>query len=224
MNWGKHNHEVLHKIIKRYDNSKISEELIRFMKAHQDLVGQGFLRYHPEYILDFNFNKKEIRKIWYEKLFSGYQNDFPIYCVLLKNKLIPQKDILEAHKIIIGRTHDVSLSSLHEEILDKNNFFDVFIEIVENNFHQGYFDSKKANSHAFLIISYIKKYGLKNSIVSCINKSFNRRYTPGVLKRKLKKFFEENPASITKYWEISKALDSKVPNTLHSFLAKKLPE
>ncbi len=197
-------HKVLHKIIKRYDNTKISEELIRFMKAHQDLVGQGFLRHHPEYLLDFDFNKKEIREIWYKKLFSDYHNDYPIYCALLKNKLIPEKNILEAHKIIILRTHDVKLTNLQEDILDENKFFEVFIETIENNYHQGYYNSKQGNNHSVLIVAYIKKYGFKESIVKCINKSFNQRRIPNLLKSKLKELFEENPKSKLEYWNISK--------------------
>ena len=217
-------YEVLHKIIKRYDNTKISEELIRFMKTNQDLVGQGFLRHHPEYLLDFNFNKKEVRKIWYEKLFSTYHNDNPIYCALLKNKLIPEQDILEAHKTIINRTHDAPLTNLQVDILDENNFFKLFIETVESNYHQGYFSSKQADNHSVFIVASIKKYGFKESIVRCINRSFDRRYNPSRLKHKLKTLFEENPKSKTEYWNMSKTLDYPVPNTLQAYFSKEASE
>jgi hypothetical protein len=176
----------------------ISSKLGGFLQSKIHLL-LDLLEHHPDQIHHFANNEKLIRKIWHDWLFSGKSsNHFPIYCSLLRNKLIPIAQITEAHEKIISRLQYSELSDSDFQVLQDNGFFDAFrrkafgTERMVSNYEW-------ANQNVWLIILYLEKYPLDNDVIQAIDHAFGKKTHSFDLKRSLKELFRENKAKEDEY-------------------------
>jgi hypothetical protein len=178
---------IFEKIFQSYSNF-ISEKLVAYLRKNPSILVE-FLREYPQYVSSFNLNKKVVRKLWYDLLFKGSVNDFPLYTTLLKLDLIKSDDYEEAHNKIIPRIKNHELTSDDVKILSTTKFFDLFHE--KHVYSGPYFDNGMANNYSSVIIEYIKLNGFTDKLTNslCLTLKSSPPYS---LKRKMKKLFELN--------------------------------
>ncbi len=180
----------------------IVQALINFLKLHEKLL-LALLREHPNRIQFFAEDKSFIRKLWHQDLFTSKSDDSPLYCSLLRNKLIPESRIEEAHENAIKSGHPFSADAktLCIDLLKENGFFDVYKKVVFENEHLN--DWNWANANTELILFYLAKYEIDYVVAKGIKNTFSAKHYPYDLKSELDQFFE---ADKDKYEEFKNAI------------------
>jgi hypothetical protein len=134
-----------------------NESLISILKEKKSYL-KNFLSNHPEKVLRFNFSPEEVRMFWKTQL-NSCNNILEIYISFLRNNLIPKNEITESNTIVINSIRDYSPDLLGHQLLNQNDFYDVFkTEILESRNFTKYKSYLWVNDRASLISGIIKNY------------------------------------------------------------------
>lgn len=217
-----------------YDLSKSKIELInRSFEVNSDLVNESiigllkkeksylmdFLAINPDKILRFNFNKQEIRNFW-KTQFRQSHNVLEIYTTLLRNSLIPKKEIKEANKIVVNLIKGYSTNPLDHQILIANNFLDAFkSEILDNNSFIGFKSFHWVNDRADLISEIIKNYPADKDILLKLIEHYNLDYKSEWLLKKLDSILLVDNQLTLEYKKIIQKENITVENELKKYFA-----
>lgn len=198
----------------------ITGKLIGFLKTKLRLTVE-ILREHPERIHLFSDDTTFIRKLWYSILLQDQDpNDIKVYCSLLRNQLIPDNQIAEAHTKILSRLYGVQLSEDSFEILKSTGFFDIFRQKAFLDRSISNFDW--ANRNSTTIVFYLGKFPIDDEVGSAIQKTFDVENHPWTLKNDLVHFFQENEGKKKEFEEALTRLDLKPPAYLRVLDSQKV--
>lgn len=170
------------------NNDVINESLIAIIKEY-DAYLIDFLSNHPDKVLRFNFSPEEIRKFWKKQL-SKCKNILRLYTTLLRNNLIPQKEIVEANESVIKMIKDYSPNASEQQLLAENNFLDAFkSEILYNRSFIGYKSFQWVNDRADIIAGIIKNYPADIDILCKLSEHYKSGYSSDWLLERLDDVF-----------------------------------
>ncbi|MBA2868864.1 hypothetical protein [Methanococcus maripaludis] len=139
--WDFRNYGLLNELF--LNSNLFSKEFIKYLDENnmkQELA--NFLKLYPVHSKFLNGNDTLIREIWYSFLFEfpdmpmlGY-NSISLYCSMLRNGLIPKKQLEEASERIfpglIDRAFGDEISEMDYNTLNEYGFFKIFDSIFSN--------------------------------------------------------------------------------------------
>jgi hypothetical protein len=162
------------KVLILKDSGTVSK-FVEFAKTEPRLV-TDILRSHPDKIYQFA-DATFIRKLWYEMLFDDQTaRDFSVYCALLRNKLIPDNQIVEAHNKILSRLRGIPSEEDSIAILKSTGFFDVFRQQAFANHSLSTFDWANRNSQ--LVRLYLERFPIDDEIATTVQRIFEYENHP----------------------------------------------
>lgn len=185
----------------------------QFMLSNGDVL-MGILHFNPKRILIFSVSPEVIRNIWYSKLFEIAYNDFPIYCEMLRQKLIPVEQINEANNRLICKQGIKGHTPTAEDkqVLKDNNFFTELRNLV---FIEGKIGSMVwTNDRADLIILLLEEYEIDIEIVGRISREFSCSNNPWRLRNQLDSLFYNNIEKKLEFLRIAEKNNIEIPKEI----------
>jgi hypothetical protein len=159
--------------------------------------------------------------LWYSILLHDQDpNDIKVYCSLLRNQLIPDNQIVEAHTKILSRFYDVQLSEDSFETLKSTGFFDIFHKKAFLDRSISNFDW--ANRNSTTIVFYLGKFPIDDEVASTLQRTFDVENHPWTLKSGLAHFFQENEGKKKEFEEALIRLNLKPPAYLRILDSQKI--
>jgi hypothetical protein len=163
----------------------VTNRLIAFLRGHEDLLVE-VLRSNPARVPLIKDDPAFIRRLWYERLLPMRQRDFEIYCSLIRNQLIPEEQIEEAHRRVIPLLSRVDPSESCYALLVDTNFSDVLRDMafLQTGSAEIPLADKFswANPNFNLVIWYLKRFGLDQQIARSLSQIFGKENHPNDLK------------------------------------------
>ncbi|AWE07039.1 hypothetical protein DCE79_06310 [Lysinibacillus sp. 2017] len=175
------------------NNEKVTRYLVQFMKSNENLV-MPFLRAFPNRVNYFSSDASFIRNLWHSKIFENAydpKGDLKLYCAILRNDLIAYEEQDEAKENIVRKISNIIPDEDDFYILNKNDFFVKFKEIIFGTSFLNNFD--RANNRRDIITYYLQQFPLDELVVRAITSTFDTSNHPWHLRDALNEFFIENP-------------------------------
>ncbi len=171
----------------------VVERLVEFLKTEELLI-IALLRRNPERLLYFANDESFIRKLWYDRLFRPKgQNDFPLYCSLLRNNSIPKNQLDEAHRRVISLLRHSIPTDECIQTLEASGFFGIFKD-------QAFMESGGlisefgwANGNCDLVVLYLERYGIDSNVAYGLGGAFAWEHHPWHLRKAINAFLFHNP-------------------------------
>lgn len=172
-------------------NSNIAlTSLLDFFKVNIALLIE-VLKLDPSRIHHFSNDPMFIRNLWYEHLFNRRgEKHFPIYVSLLRNELIPEDQINEAHLRVISRLSGSHPNDAELETLINSGFVENFKVYVYDEGNINIFDWANPNSR--LVVRLINQVELDESVITSLFSAFSAENHPWDLRRDLNIYLIEN--------------------------------
>ncbi|MBE7556349.1 MAG: hypothetical protein HS126_35300 [Anaerolineales bacterium] len=165
------------------------EKLVTLLKSKEKL-GIHLLTHYPNLLPYFADDQIFIRNLWYRRIGYTSKSPMPLYCSLLRNKLIPKNEIIEAHKTLIERSTLVLPSEEYFELLKLTGFYDVFKNIAFEEGKIQFFNW--ANLNADFVVDYLAKFPIDKTVASAISNAFSSMHYPYDLRDRLDEFLSSN--------------------------------
>jgi len=179
------------KVLSLKDSGVVSK-MIEYAKTKHRLV-TDILRNHSDKIHYFTGDATFIRKLWYELLFDDQTaRDFSVYCALLRNKLIPDNQIAEAHNKILSRSHGAPVEEDCITTFIATGFFDAFRQEAFANHSLSIFDWANRNSQ--LTKLYLERFPIDDEIATALQRIFEYENHPWSVASELDGLFSYNAA------------------------------
>ena len=196
------------------NDSKTNDALLEIL-TEKSYLRKDFLNTYPEKLVYFNFNPQDVRKFWNIEI-NQMHNPLSVYAVMLRNNMIPQGEITEAHGVIISKLRKYEVTPTEHLELQSNKFFESFKELVFNS--NRFEEYLWVNERADLIAAILKHYPLDIEVVNRICyvyglstnsqwllERFNNLFLPGAyVTTKFQEIITQNaivvPAPLQKYF------------------------
>jgi hypothetical protein len=189
---------------------KVEEHL----KANELLL-MDILASHPVRVSILKGEKTLVRRVWHFHLNSlTSRNDLEIYCALLRNNLIPSKEISEANEHIVKTMRGYEPQIHYIETLRDNHFFDALENIAFDNYTIDDFDW--ANANVKMMAFHLKHNALSEKAVKAICNAYSGKPHPWTMASGLTTFFEENTDIKKSFVKIAKKLGGDLPKYISS--------
>jgi len=202
-------------IIKSFqlNSDNVNEPLISFLKENKDFL-TSLIDDYPDTILKLNYSDEDIRVFWKTNL-TDCNNIISVYTTLLRNKLIPENEIVEANKMVLSKLRDYTDKLLEHDTLRINNFFESCkTEIFEDRNFKKYL---WVNDRADLIAGIIKNYPPDEEIINRLCEVYDKKtYSQWLLERFDNIFKPEENVTI-KYKELVSDKNICIPNKLEKY-------
>ena len=177
-------------ILENYQNH-VAAAVVDFFKADDQRL-YFFVADHPTKIPILNLDAAQVRRLWYDQLFSDRRNHFHAYATLLNNRLIPAQDINAAHRRVISRIMQQKPEDVHiYNTLKVHGFYDVWKQVL---FPENGYGFKQANANIHAIIHYLENEQVDEQIVKSLFAINNMPLAPRIHLDKLETFLPANPA------------------------------
>lgn len=140
------------------NHDAISKALFEYLREKDDLL-LAVLRNKPNRINYFFHDPPFLRKLWYEKLFVrfGGSKDYPVFCEMLRNGLIPEDQRVEAFNHLINNRITTEMpEEMSHVILNQLGFYEIFKDIAFARESINYFSW--GNSRKHLVIHYLTHF------------------------------------------------------------------
>lgn len=175
----------------KLDDPVLTESLVKHLLQERNFW-RAFISEDPGKLSLFLNNEQEIRNFWRNELLKTV-NPLKVYASMLRNNLIPPKEVEEANKHVFKmERYDVSPED--HAILVLNGFGEVFYEklFVDNNpSNRKYW--KFINDNIRIYVSYISSFPLKDEVVRIVVSELNKdEWRPQFLENDLNLLFEKN--------------------------------
>lgn len=196
------------------NDSKTNDALLEIL-TEKSYLRKDFLNTYPEKLVYFNLNPQDVRKFWNTEI-NQMHNPLSVYAVMLRNNMIPQGEITEAHGVIISKLRKYEVTPTEHLELQSNKFFESFKELVFNS--NRFEEYLWVNERADLIAAILKHYPLDLEVVNRICyvyglstnsqwllERFNNLFLPGAdVTTKFQEIITQNaivvPAPLQKYF------------------------
>lgn len=194
--------------ILKIENPNIINKLCSYLKTNESLLFQMISK-TPNILNYYKKDSEFLRYIWYSKLEEYPFKNTQIFTYMLKNKLIPKKDINEAFEIFINNRHKEHPTEDDLQVLIKFEFYNAFKKTAfeDNAISQFYW----ANDNREFIIHYLNNFKLDKIIIQSISNTFCNSKHPWHLKDSLNDFFNENSAKRERFIKIANDNDIALP-------------
>ncbi|KSU64598.1 hypothetical protein AS034_01815 [[Bacillus] enclensis] len=189
------------------------EVLLGFLKERDNLLLE-ILIYDPSKISFFCDDPGFIRTIWTNKIYNSFTH-YKIVLGLLRNDLIPENQLREFVSTVTNKINTDLFRQAEEAditVLENSGFFGLFYKLAFVDIKINNFDWARENK--YLIVQYIKRYGLDEVIVKACNNTFMTSSHPWKLQEALNDMFKENPQLVDEYKKINEEIDGLLPEYL----------
>jgi len=198
---------------------EIVSELVGFLRSREDLL-VALLKANPSRLLYFADDPTFIRKLWYSKLIPMSQGEFILYCSLLRNRLIPEDQLQEAHRRVIPHLFGVTFTAELCPTLEETGFFQAFRQLVflESDAPSGLplaDDFSWANSNRHLVVFYLDRFGIDKDIAHGLSRIFSKENHPFELKKQLNSFLSQNPEKREEFLAVFEENRIRLPDHLY---------
>ncbi|TDQ35273.1 hypothetical protein [Aureibacillus halotolerans] len=169
-------------------------ECVKFFVNHDMKWIIGLLRYDSNIVTFFNQHGAFIRNLWYDHLIT--EQDYIIYSSLLRNNMVPDNQLEEAHEKMINRLPtDIFRNRAFTEpaalVFEQKGFFSKLTELAfgtDLNLDKWKWSAR----NRYAIIFYLERYGFTEHIATRISRVLNGSYPPFDFKFKFDEFLENN--------------------------------
>jgi len=174
-----------------------------------------FIRQKPERIGEILQNdRRKIRLVWYNYLFVN-ENDYDIYCQMLRKGLINSNELIEANRGILSKSKYIpNREQLY--VLKSNRFFDAIkteIFVRDSFTNNTYFNNKRE-----LIILYLENQELDLIIVKSLCEIIKSLPNTYKLYTSLHDLFRSNNELADKYFNIAMANNIELTDKVKSLI------
>jgi hypothetical protein len=190
----------------------VRENLAHYLKAKKfDLY---IVYYYPDKINQLQYSSAETREVWRTRIWENKSSAFSIYATLLRNGLIPKKEIPEANLHVIASATDQRPQDESTHLaLAGNGFGDTIFQIA-------FIDKRLQewlhfiNPRADMIAYYIERYPLRDETVEIICEMYTRANYSWWLAERISRIFEELPEKKEEFHQIAASKGYKIPSAL----------
>jgi len=199
-------------------DTTVTSRLVDFLRDQEGLLAE-VLRSNPTRVLLIADDSTFIRRLWYKELLPMTQSNFEIYCSLLRNRLIREKEVEEAHRHIIPSLSNLDPSEECYTLLEDSNFFDAFRDIV---FLQSGSSSGApladqfgwANRNFNLVIWYLNRFGVDEQIARSLSQIFGKENHPYELRDAVNAFLSQNEQKREEFLQVFEGNQIPTPDCL----------
>jgi hypothetical protein len=195
-------------------DEQTQEDIITYIKKdNRDL---GFLNAFPDKIVVMGYSAIEIRSLWKTRIYDkgNYTNPFNLYASLLKNKLIPNDEIIESHTEMYNRYSQTDYKKLPEtkdiETLQANGFFSTVCKTAIDDYDLH--DRARINNKADIITIAIKHSTLNIKTIETLCKMVSRTYYSWWLRDGIVELLNEDADFKKEFKKIAKANSITIPS------------
>ena len=176
----------------------------------------NYLREHPNRVSILTGKEELVRELWKTKLFARSDNDYPLFCALIRNELIPEEQLEEAiTRAVSYSKSQLPNSDIDYELLKNNNFEEEFVAYYFTGESPHIGNYMYSNSSANFIAYMMRRITYNSDIVKMICDGYeNTSYHPLDVSPKLKKMYEENPTKAGEFKAIATANEFELPSIL----------
>lgn len=193
-------------------SDEIIESLVDFLKEKKyDL---NIISHYPDKVNRFNYSPEEIREIWQTRIWGFGLGTFTIYSTLLRNSLIPLKEIKEANLHVIDKATDSRPYDRAVHLaLAANGFGDTLFEkaFLEDRLNDWF---HWVNPRADLLAYYIEEYPLRIETVEIICEMYTRSRYSHWLGERLERIFNQNSDKKNEFHFIANSNKFTIPTDL----------
>ena len=180
------------------NNQVVSDAASAFLCDNEEIL-MRLVRKFPMYCGTLGAQPELVRRMWRELLFDGWTDDIPVFAALLRNGLIPDKQIEESVCWIVDRARGEGPRGMDNQILEQVGFWDVlqrraFAERAMEEFTWG-------NNKAVMIGRLLEERPLDAKTADAVLEIFSRHNHPWDACEVLRRVLTENPSKRTELEE-----------------------
>jgi hypothetical protein len=172
----------------------------------------GVLRINPKAVGYLADRPDQVRQLWREDLFAKGHMDLSLYAALLRNDLIPDDQVSEAHDHVTAHIQgDIPLDT-DVEVLDRSGFFGTLraFAFEQMRLHQfGW-----GNANAPVIAWYIQHFDLDEVVVRSICTSLGATHHAFAVAKALRELLSCSPEKATELQAIATQIGLQVPASI----------
>lgn len=196
-------------------DAEIVSKLVGFLRNREDLL-VTLLKATPSRLLYFADDPTFIRKLWHSRLIPVSQGEFVIYWSLLRNQLIPEDQLQEAHGRVIPYLLDVTLTAELCPTLEEAGFFRAFRQLVFLKSDVPLADNFGwANRNRHLVVFYLDRFGIDKEIAHSLSRIFSKENHPFELKKQLNLFLSQSPERREEFLGVFEENQIRLPDQLY---------
>ena len=198
------------------DSQHMQDGTRQFLLRNERLLLE-VLRSHPPAIHHFAGEQRFIRNLWYDQLFTQLgENHFPLYVTILRNDLVPEDQIAEAHSRVIRRIRGANPTAEEFKALTDYGFLDAFkIQAFDENRISIF---NWANSNSTLIITVLRDLDLDEQVVASLGATFSVENHPWELRHDLNAHLRLDEEFRTELREAFQQFNVRLPRHLESLV------
>ena len=168
---------------------------------------------YPSRVHFFEYSDTEVREIWRTRIWQHDTTAFAVYGTLLRNGLIPQGQLKEAHEHIIenGRGRRPEDAETHL-VLAGTGFGDVLFEIIKQNRLKDWY--KWVQPRADMLAYYFEKYPWREESVEIICEMYTRSNYDHWLGERLERIFQDQQDIKNEFHRIANSKGFSIPSAL----------
>lgn len=201
----------IHDAILRGANTVVAPASITWLLEHPDIL-VGVLRKNPSHVLTLSGHPKEIRKLWKTLLFDKGRQDLGVVAALLRNNLIPNKQIPEAVKTTVRNLNGDIPSGLDETVLAAQGFWNEFHDYAVINRQMDKFEW--GNRNAGLIAWRVQNAPIDRETAEAICEVFSCEPYPFTVRDALKEMLATSPTKMVELQAVASQAGKTVPEVL----------
>lgn len=195
------------------NSPKTNEALLEILNSNKSLR-RSFLNSHPEKIVYLNLNEQEVRKFWQIEIHDMY-NPLKTYVALLRNNLIPDAEIPDAHEAMVLKLKSYEVEPHEHHVLLVGNFFDAVKKKIFNN--QKFEEFLWVNGRADLIAGIIKNYPAEKDTIARLCYIYGLDTNSNWLLERFANIFTPDAALTTEYKSVIAQHGIEVPAKLEKY-------
>jgi hypothetical protein len=200
-------------------DAEVTSTLVEFLSSRENLL-VALLRANPSRLLYFAGDAAFVRKLWYSKLIPMSQSEFVLYCSLLRNQLVPEDQLQEAHRRVIPHLFDVTLMVEFCPVLEESGFFEAFRETVFLRSDSPpdvplADDFSWANRNRHLVVFYLDRFGVDKDVAESLSRIFSKPNHPFELKNRINSFLSQNPEKREEFFAVFEENLIRLPEHLY---------
>lgn len=169
-------------------------------------------RRHPELVHILAGHPELVRQLWRSELFKGGARDLELYAALLRNNLIPDEQLGEAHERVVHKLSGEVPTIEQNRELAKAGFWAYFDEFA---FTERKIDQFAwGNANARLVAWRLENHPFDTAVTEAICDTFGAEPYPFQVRDALKEMLAANPSVLAELERLTESVGREVPEAL----------